>query len=652
MKFNTILEKSIGEEWIITNELGGYASGTVGGANTRRYHGLLVASLEPPTNRKVVVAKMEERVLLDGIYYDLSTNEYPEVTYPNGTQYLESFEVSPFPLWIYKATDWELEKSIFMVQNSNTSLVNYCNKGRNSIILELHSLYAFTDFHTTFHENSVTDFYSEIGANAMKTYPEYGAITIFTRWTAGEFMEARAWYKNIQLPLEKERGLDDSADYYRIGYVRYELKPNESITLLFSVDETVVDQDINTLLSTEKERLITTNNDLKNTFYKDLLQSGSQFVVNRKSTESASIIAGYHWFSDWGRDTMIAMRGLTIATNNKSVSKSLLATFFKYINQGMIPNRFPDNSEDKIEYNTIDASLWLFVSVYEYYTKFQDIDFVKEHLNALKEILDWHINGTRYDIHVTPEGFLYGGQEGVQLTWMDAIVNGKVITPRIGCPIEINALWYNALKIYGEFCLVLNIELQQKYTDISSRFKYNFEAFFMNSEGTLHDVIIPNGLTDASFRSNQIYCLSLPFTLLNLDQQKHIFEAIKSKLYTPYGLRTLEKDDPEFKAFYQGNQWDRDHAYHQGTVWPYIIFEYYEVFFKLYGDSDENKRKVIKELLPLKNHFYKEQGLHCISEVFDGENPLEGKGTIQQAWSVAALIKLYTDYKLYEIDEL
>lgn len=644
------MENSISQEWIVTNGLGGYASSTVIGENTRRYHGLLVAALEPPTNRTVIIAKIEERILFNGEYYELSTNEYPGVRYPNGNKYLDTFSVAPFPLWKYRCADWVLEKSVFMVQNSNTSLVEYANKGPHSVFIELHPLYSFADFHTTFHENPQTNFYSEIGANAMKTYPLNGAKAVFTRWTAGEYIEARAWNKNVQLPLEKERGLDDSTDYYRIGYIQYELKPNESIGLLFSVDEAIENANINSLLTAEKERLGTNYSTVTNTFYKDLLNSGNQFIVNRKSTDCASIIAGYHWFSDWGRDTMIAMRGLTIATDNKIVSESILKTFFKYINQGMIPNRFPDNSEDKIEYNTIDASLWLFIAVYDFYHKFQDLDFIQEHIAALKEVLDWHINGTRYDIHVTPEGFIYGGQEGVQLTWMDAIVNGKVITPRIGCPVEINALWYNALKIYSEFCAVVNVELDQKYTDILCRFEHNFEAFFLNSEGTLHDVIIPNGPTDTSFRSNQIYCLSLPFTLLNLEQQKHIFEAVKAKLLTPFGLRTLEKDNSQFVGEYQGNQWYRDHAYHQGTVWPYIISEYYEAFFKLYGDSEENKRQVITELLPLKNHFYNEQGLHCISEVFDGDNPKEGKGTIQQAWSVSALIKLYTDYKLYEIE--
>ncbi|MEO8253535.1 MAG: glycogen debranching enzyme N-terminal domain-containing protein, partial [Flavobacterium sp.] len=488
MKYPDIMKNAIDQEWIVTNGLGGYASSTVIGENTRRYHGLLVASLEPPTNRTVLVAKIEERIFFKDTYHDLSTNQYPEVTHPTGFDYLDHFEAAPFPLWNYKNADWELEKSICMIQNSNTSLVNYSNKGKNTIVLELHPLYTFNDYHSTFHENPQTNFYSEISTNDLKTYPEYGAIPVFTQWTSGEFIEARAWYKNIQLPVEKERGLDYDTDYYRIGYIRYELKPNESIAVLFSTDENVINKDINALLSAEKERLKSNYAGISNTFYKDLLQSGTQFVVKRHSTNSASIIAGYHWFSDWGRDTMIAMRGLTIATGNKKDSESILTTFFKHINQGMIPNRFPDNSEDKIEYNTIDASLWLFISVYDYYTKFEDLDFIKEHIAALKDILDWHINGTRYDIHVTPEGFLYGGQEGVQLTWMDAIVNGEVITPRMGCAVEINALWYNALKIYTEFCSVLQIDLEQKHTAIISQLEQNFESFFINSEGTLHDV--------------------------------------------------------------------------------------------------------------------------------------------------------------------
>ncbi len=378
--------------------------------------------------------------------------------------------------------------------------------------------------------------------------------------------------------------------------------------------------------------------------------AGNRFLVHRTSTKSESIIAGYHWFTDWGRDTMISMRGLTIATGRKAISKSILTTFFKSIDQGMIPDRFPDNGDGTVEYNSMDATLWLFVATFEYHKKFGDTAFVKKHLKALKGILDAHINGTRYNIHVTKEGFLYGGQEGEQLTWMDAIVNGKVITPRMGCPVEVNALWYNALNIYQFFCLALEMQPNKEYRNIILKFESNFPKMFTNAEGTLYDVIVPGVSADNSFRPNQLFCLSLPFPLLDSAQQKTIFEAVTEKLLTPFGLRTLDTDNPNFKASYQGDQWSRDHAYHQGTVWPYLLYDYYCAFFRMYGVNIKNRRKVIADLTDLKVHFYEHEGLHCISEIFDGLEPNRGKGCIHQAWSVAALIKLYADYELFELD--
>ena len=646
------MENLFTKEWLVTNSIGGYASGTEQNANTRRYHGLLVAALNPPTDRKVLVAKVEERILFQENYYDLSANQYPEVIYPKGYEFLKSFSIAPIPCWNYENDLWQLEKSICMKQHSNTTFVSYTNKGKSSFILELHPLYVYTNYHSTFHENNTTDFYSEIEKNTLKTFPKYGSQPIVTKWNLGNFKKARTWYKNVQLPQEEIRGLDYEADYYRIGYISYDLQPNETLILGFSTEEEFYKADLKKLFnsviakSNKKAFSIT-----KSTFYNDLLKSGNQFIVHRKSTKSTSIIAGYHWFSDWGRDSLIAMRGLTIATGNKKTSKSILSTFLKSINQGMIPNRFPDFSEDNIEYNTIDGTLWLFIAMYEYYLTFNDLDFIKKNLKKLKGIIDWHIKGTRFNIHVTQEGFLCGGQDGVQLTWMDAIVNGKVITPRIGCPVEINALWYNALKIYEFFCKKVNLSIELKYSEILTKFKNNFSAYFLKSDGTLYDVIVPNNSSDSSFRPNQIYWLSLPFTLLTKNHQKVIFEAVKEKLFTPYGLRTLAIQNSEFIGFYEGNQWNRDHAYHQGTVWPFLINEYYEAFFKIYGRSAKNKKKVISELQILKEHFYSEEGLHCISEVFDGLNPKQGKGTIQQAWSVAALIKLYANYNLYEINE-
>ncbi|MGB5369496.1 MAG: amylo-alpha-1,6-glucosidase [Flavobacteriaceae bacterium] len=637
-------------EWLLTNALGGYASSTLCGANTRHYHGLLVAAFNPPTDRMLMVAKVEERVSVRGEDMDLSTNIYPDLVHPEGFMFLQDFVVKPLPKWLYGAALWQLEKSICMVQGSNATLIRYRNAGSEAMALEIHPLYAYSDYHTAFHENPAFDFYSEFATHHIKTYATYGSHALFTGWSAGEYTEARDWFRNVQLPKSQGRGLDCVCDYYRIGHLKKELRPNETLFVIFSTEEDLLQKDLKKLWAEQSRKAAPKRHETKSIFYNDLLTAGNRFLVRRASTKSETIIAGYHWFTDWGRDTMIALRGLTIATGRKTISKSILSTFFKSIDQGRIPDRFPDNGDNTLAYNSMDAALWLFVSTYDYYKKFGDTAFIKKHLKALKGILDTNINVTRYNIHVTEEGFLYGGQEGEQLTWMDAIVIGKVITPRIGCPVEVNALWYNALKIYQFFCKALEMVPNKKYSDIIAKFESNFPKMFINTEGTLYDVLIPGVSADNSFRPNQLFCLSLPFPLLDKEQQKAIFEAVTEKLLTPFGLRTLDTDDPNFEASYQGDQWSRDHAYHQGTVWPYLLYDYYCAYFRMYGVNIKNRRKVIADLTDLKVHFYEHEGIHCISEIFDGLEPNQGKGCIHQAWSVAALIKLYADYELFELD--
>ncbi|WP_246901372.1 amylo-alpha-1,6-glucosidase [Arenibacter sp. F20364] len=644
------MENLFKKEWLVTNGLGGYASGAVNGANTRQYHGLLVAALEPPTDRTVVVAKIEERVLIDGQYHNISTNQYPKVVFPDGGHYLKDFDIDPTPTWQFSDSNWELRKNVQMVPGSNTTVLTYTNNGKKPLVLELHPLYAYNDFHTTFHETSDYNFFTEFNDHYLKTFPEYGSIPVYTGWTAGNYFEARCWFKNIILSKGKARGLGSECDYYRIGYLVHELQPGEDLMLYFTIDQDIVHKGIKKILSVGSNKPTLNNEKWPKGFFKDLLTSGEQFLVKRKSTDSMSIIAGYHWFTDWGRDTMIAMRGLTIATGKKALSKSILDTFYKSVDQGMIPDRFPDNSKDPVHYNTMDATLWLFVASYDYHQKFKDTPFLKNHIEILRNILDQHISGARYNIHITEEGFIFGGECAVQLTWMDAIVGGKVITPRIGCPVEVNALWYNALKIYEHFCQILKVEIEIDYLNLIAKFESNFTKFFTNPQGTLFDVILPGLSQDNTLRPNQIYCLSLPFTVLDPEQQKSIFEAVEDKLYTPFGLRTLDPDSPEYKPNYEGNQWSRDHAYHQGTAWPFLLHEYFQSYFKIYGSSLKNKKKVLAELEPLKKHFYFHNGIHCISEIFNGTDPKEGKGCIHQAWSVAAVIKLYVDYELHSVE--
>lgn len=644
------MDNTTQQEWLVTNGLGGYASGSVAGANTRSYHGLLIASLEPPTDRYVMVADIEEKISVDGTDCYLQGNRYLGEAAVENPPHLLNFSAADFPAWTYgKGADWTLEKSVYMPQKANATIVKYKNTGKSSIKLTLHPLYAYSNFMAAFKQGIDTNFYSDISKNSIKTFAKYGAKPLFTVWNNASFTEERTWYKNIFLSEEKDRGYGSVCDYYQLGIFEQQLEPGEEMTIGFSFDEQLEIKN----LATEIEKITKAKNDkteVSKKFYRDLLRSSNQFLVDRDSTKSKSIIAGYHWFADWGRDTMIAMRGLTIATGKKEVSKSILQAFLGSISEGMLPNRFPDYKGDEVEYNTIDATLWLFVSLFEYHQKFNDDAFAKKNLKVLKSVLDKHLAGTRYNIHVTKQGFLYGGQEGVQLTWMDAKVDGKVITPRIGCPVEINALWYNALKIYEFFCDRFNVEFDSKFADVLAKLAQNFANSFSNDEGTLYDVIVPEKSVDDSFRPNQLFAISLPFTLLDKKQQKKIFEAIKEKLYTPYGLRTLAMDNPSFKGVYFGDQQHRDDAYHQGTVWPFLLQEYFTAYVKIYGDSVARRKEVFLEFKQLREHFYTDAGLHCISEIFDGSNPKHGKGCIQQAWSVGAILKLYEDFRLQEFE--
>lgn len=647
---NQDLTSLLNLEWLETNGIGGYASSSVVGANTRKYHGLLVAANNPPADKKILIAKVEERVLSKNAYSDLSVNKYVGAVHPTGQQFLKEFNRLPVATWEYGGKGWSLQKKLFMVPGSNTTVLIYENTSKKSFEIEVHPLLVFKNFHAAFSKNDF-DFYYEKAGNHIKIHAYPDSMPFFMDWSQGEFLEDRAWYENIKLEKEEYRGQESIEDYYRIGYLKTDLKKGQHLKLVFTTEESFLDKTAHDLEKSKLKHLESLRDKkIQDTFYNDLLISGNQFLIDRKSTNSKSIIAGYHWFMDWGRDSMISMRGLAIATGDKYASKSILSTFTKYLDQGMLPNRFPDEDGQDVEYNTIDATLWLFVALYEYHKKFGDAAYIEENISALENILLAHVRGTRYDIHVTPEGFLWGGEQGWQLTWMDAKVDGYVVTPRIGCPVEINALWYNALCIYEEFCESSYFGVHKEIGGIKERFKSNFADYFLKDEGYLNDVVIPNQDPDKSFRPNQLYAISLPFSILNKAKEKTILAQVGDKLLTHYGLRSLEMDNPEFKGTYAGNQWDRDTAYHQGTVWPFLLMEYWQAYLNVNGSNKETRKAVVKALEPLKNHFYNADCIMGISEIFDGKSPYSGRGCIQQAWSVAALIKLYSEHKLHEIE--
>ncbi|MDQ3015313.1 MAG: glycogen debranching enzyme N-terminal domain-containing protein [Bacteroidota bacterium] len=625
-------------EWIVTNGIGGYASSSICGANTRRYHGLLVAAFNPPTDRRVLVSGIEEKIKIENQEIFISSNQYPGAIHPEGYKYLTHFTRSPLPKTYYSAPQFAINRSVFMVYGSNTSVVEYENTGINAFTLNLTPLFSRRDYHHLTHESPELEFIHKNNTpGKLKIIAHQGSSPLYMYFDDGEFKPREDWYRDREYQREAERGLDFHEDVKCIGEINFTVQPGEKKYLVFSIEESIPDGTPDTWRTFEELRLkeLCTKGP---GFLKDLITSGDQFLVWRLSSRSYSIIAGYHWFTDWGRDTMIAMRGLVIATGKKQIAESIFRTFIKYLDQGMIPNRFPDLGEEP-EYNTLDATLWMFVALYEYAEKFNDYNFIDEIFPSLTLILEHHIKGTRYDIHVTSQGLLSGGQEKTQLTWMDAKVDDHVVTPRQGCAVEINALWYNALMIYVH----LGEELKQPVTAIRERAQLTkgfFRHYFINASGYLNDVLIPGQYTDDAIRPNQIYAVSLPFSPLLENECETVLKTVEDHLYTDYGLRSLAPSHAEFKPVYRGDQWERDHAYHQGTVWAYLWGEYMLAYLKVHGYSVEAKAYVMERTKVLEHHFYHEDGIHAISEIFDGGKPGQGKGCIQQAWSVGMLLKV------------
>jgi predicted glycogen debranching enzyme len=632
-----------GREYLVTNGIGGYSSSSLSGANTRRYHGLLVASFNPPTERRVLVSKLEETLVADAHPVELSANQYGGTVHPRGFCYLQNTVWQNNTIcFVYSGNGWELEKRIAMVPGQNKAVVTYTNSGDHALLLTIRPLLVFRDYHSLFKQNGFFDFFVERqNGNQLKIYPYYGAEPLFIRHSGGEWIHEDFWMKNIQYEREKERGFDFTEDAKSSGCISVRLEKREDCILEFSLGEPVGFEEA-VAVGAEKEVPPTAAEKKLPGFVQDLLISSRQFVVRRRSTQGNTLIAGYHWFTDWGRDTMIAMRGISIAAGRQEEARSILQTFLKYVNKGMLPNRFPDG-EEELEYNTLDATLWLFVALYEYHRKFGDIDFIRQTLPVLEDILEQHKNGTRYNIHQTEEGLLYGGQHGLQLTWMDARVDGFVVTPRIGCPVEINLLWFNAICIYdslkeagsGSYKPIPGLDAEMTGS--------SFRRYFINEKGYLNDVVVPGRSADESIRPNQVYALSLPFSPLDRETKKAVLACIETNLYTGLGLRTLDKGNPAFRPVYDGDAWQRDTAYHQGTVWPFLWGEWALAYLYLEGFSSAACKTVWERSAALREHFYQEGCLHAIAEIFDGLEPRSGKGCIQQAWSVAALLRVFLD---------
>ena len=629
-------------EWLETNGIGGFANGTISGANSRRYHGLLTAATKPPLGRITMLSKFEEMLVIGGQKYELSANQYPNAIHPQGYKLLKSFALDPFPTWIYQIEGVEIEKTVFMVHGQNTTVVQYRIVSQSKIQnlksrIELRPLLSFVDYHSLQHETPEFDANFETATNLVSIKPYREMPALYLTHNAATVEQTGNWYRNFEYAIEKERGFDFHEDLFQPFALRFDLAENATI-IVSTEPQNLADAVSFRLTEIARREALLIQAAADDDFTKQLVLAADQFIVKRGSGET--VIAGYPWFSDWGRDTMIALNGLTLATNRADIARSTLLEFSNHLSQGMLPNRFPDAGEIP-EYNTVDATLWYFEAIRAYVEKTKDYDFVRQFLyEKLAETIAWHLKGTRYGIFADEDGMLHAGVKGVQLTWMDAKVGEWVVTPRIGKPVEIQALWYNALVVMGKFAEHFGDRGErEQYRAMAKRVKKSFgEKFWNEREDCLFDVI--EGETeDFSVRPNQIFAVSLPNTMLSIGQAKKVVQKVEDELLTPVGLRSLSPKDPPYVPIYIGSPLERDGSYHQGTVWGWLIGGFIDAYRRVNPKTQKTEKRIGEILHGFELHL-SEAGLGQISEIFDGDAPHAPRGCFAQAWSVAEVLRV------------
>ena len=625
------------KEWLVTNGLGGFASGTVAGMLTRRYQGLLIAALQPPLGRTLLVAKLDETATYLEDDFLLFANRWADGTLdPKGFHHIERFHLEgTTPVWTFALADARLEKRVWMQQGANTTYVQYrVRRASAPLALCAKALINYRDYHGATRDG--WDMAVEAVAHGLRVTAFAGATPFYLLSARAECVPRHEWRRNFALSVEQYRGFDGLEDHLHAADFTATLQPGELLTLVFSTDaEPDLDGDTAYAHRQQRERSLIANTPSDSRAQLSL--AADQFIVDRPTRDDPggkSIIAGYPWFGDWGRDTMIALPGLTLATGRFDIAGGILRTFARFVDQGMLPNRFPDEGETP-EYNTVDATLWYFEALRAYHVASGDDDLVQELMPVLRDIIDWHMRGTRYSIHVDPsDGLLYAGEPGVQLTWMDAKVGEWVVTPRIGKPVEVNALWYNTLRIMESFLPMTGSH--PGLQGMAERVKTSFGRFWNAAGSCCYDVIdgpTPSG-QDTSLRPNQLFAVSLPHSPLDPEQQRSIVDRCARYLLTSHGLRSLAPNDSAYIGHYGGDLHQRDAAYHQGTVWGWLIGPFVSAHLRVYRDPAQARGFLAPLLKQLEDH-----GLGSLSEIFDGDAPFTPRGCIAQAWSVAEMLR-------------
>ncbi len=651
-------ENGASREWLSANGTGSFASGSVAGANTRRYHGLLVAALPPPLGRMTLLAKLDESLVVGGERFDLSANRYPDgVIYPDGWRRVESFTVWPVPTWTLRCAgengDTVITKRVFLARGKNTVYVVYTLvEAPAPVQITLTPLVAWKDYHALM--RPWPEFPHTQGASdngwAIQATPEAPVLRLIAPgalWSAAGW-----WHERVTLAREIERGFAGEEDLFCPALATLSLAwRGESVVFAATIEDDEPDEAARVLgeITRHQDALAHAAGRVAgDETGRDLVLAADQFIVRMPegggggAKKRATILAGYPWFTDWGRDTMIALPGLCLATGRADVAREILESFAAVVSEGMIPNRFPDQDETP-DYNTADATLWFVHACDRYVAATGDAAFRSRLLPTLKVILADHAWGTRYNIHVDPaDGLLYAFTPGTQLTWMDAKVGNWVVTPRGGKPVEINALFINALCVAADWSQAAGeMGGASAYEALAERARSAFLTRFVRPDGRgLFDVIRTNDTADATIRPNQIIAAALPYSPLNDDQARAVVETVRTELLTPYGLRTLSPRDSAYRPRYEGGPAERDRAYHQGTVWPWLIGSFVDAFRRVEGKSEATNAAVRDLLAPLLDSLA-DYGMGGIAEVYDAEAPQRPNGCPWQAWSVAEILRAW-----------
>ncbi|HUF04825.1 MAG TPA: amylo-alpha-1,6-glucosidase [Aridibacter sp.] len=638
-------ERSSSREWLEANGIGGFASSTVSGINTRRYHSLLTAAARPPLGRIRLLSKFEEIVRIGRAEYPLSANRFPDAVHPEGFRLIGSFALDPFPVWKYRIEEAgiEISKKIFAVHGENTVVCRWevvpgLRTLEEDIELELRPLLSYVDYHSLRKRSDDVDMSFFATEKCVWMRPVENAPEIFFNHNADAVRKTGDWYLDFEYAIEEERGFEFSEDLFQPFSMHFDLRREPAVAAVSTRQFNYADADEFEEIETARREGLCEIAEADTELKRRLVIAADQFIVTRG--EGHTVIAGYPWFSDWGRDTMIALPGLTLATKREGIAKGILREFANYVSQGMIPNRFPDEGEIP-EYNTADATLWFIEAGRAYAEHTGDLEFVKKELfPEFRKIIKKHIEGTRYGIRVDEDGLLRAGTEGTQLTWMDAKYGDDVFTPRIGMPVEIQALWYNALCTMEELSTRFKSKKKaKKYREMAETSRNSFNRKFWNEDARCLYDVIDGGRVDDSIRPNQIFAVSLHHSMLSASRAKKVVQKVEQELFTPYGLRSLSPSDPAYRTVYTGSPYERDSAYHQGTVWAWPMGAFIDSLRRVYPKG----RKLNQHLELIFESFLKhteEAGIGQISEIFDGGEPHQPRGCFAQAWSVAEILRV------------